>query len=320
MKNTRGFTLVELLVVIAIIGALIALLLPAVQGAREAARKVQCRNNLKQIGLALLNYESFFRQLPPGSLATENGGYGHSWWLRVLPVIEQQSIHGTFDQSAHHTGWVGGAAWAGNPDNRVALRNKFFPFMDCPSSDLPDFSLDTPEHGFAKVMSATYTGVAGSAEHHTARSKSRTGGAAGRISWGGMLIAQRSIALSEVLDGTTNTLMVVEQSDYCVDEQGALSDCRSDCFHGFPMGWGEDGWERIFNTTCVLHGVGEKNSDAEGVPGNCGPNRPIQSAHDGGAFVALADGSVQFLAEAVDLLTLYRLADRDDGQLISGAF
>ncbi len=122
MRFRRAFTVVELLVVIAIIGMLVTLLLPAVQAAREAARRTQCLNNLKQISLAILNYESIHRVLPEGGLATDTGGYGHSWWLRILPVIEEQGIYGRFDKDAHYTGWVGGDNWGGNKEN---LRGQF---------------------------------------------------------------------------------------------------------------------------------------------------------------------------------------------------
>jgi hypothetical protein len=131
-----------------------------------------------------------------------------------------------------------------------------------------------------------------------------------------MLIVQRPVKLAQVSDGLSNTLLVAEQSDFCVDADGALLDCRSDCGHGFPMGWGDDGWERIFNLTCVLHRVNEKSFLALGVPGNCGPNRAIQSAHAGGALVAMGEGSIRFLDQELDIQTLYNLANRDDGNPI----
>ena len=89
-RQKLAFTLVELLVVITIIGILISLLLPAVQAAREAARRLQCQNNLKQIGLAIHNYENANGMFPPGGLSSKAGGYGFSWLVRILPYIEQR--------------------------------------------------------------------------------------------------------------------------------------------------------------------------------------------------------------------------------------
>lgn len=316
IQHPRAFTLVELLVVIAIIGILIALLLPAVQSAREAARRSQCTNNLKQIGLALHNYESAQKTFPPGGLTTITGGYGHSWWVRILPYIEQTAVYQRFDQNARYTGWVGGDAWSGNRYNREVLRNIEFAFMFCPSSTLPPLVLTSSDHDYANIMSPTYTGISGATDHPTAKDKNPVQSVDGRLSFGGALIMHKAVRLADITDGTTNTLFVGEQSDWCMTASGVKSDCRSDCWHGFCMGPGNDGWERAFNVTCVLHRLNEKSYDARGVPGNCGPNRPIQSIHPGGAHVLLCDGSVRFLSENLAVQTLYDLANRDDGHLL----
>src|SRR5262245_24963456 len=91
VKRTRAFTLVELLVVIAVIGILVALLLPAIQAAREAARRAQCLNNVKQVCLSVQNYESAHKAYPTGGTRTKASGsaYGHSWWIAVLPFMEE---------------------------------------------------------------------------------------------------------------------------------------------------------------------------------------------------------------------------------------
>src|SRR5687768_6007213 len=98
-SRQRGFTLVELLVVIAIIGVLVALLLPAVQAAREAARRTQCSNNLKQIGLAMHNYHDTHKQFPPAYVADSNGTPMHSWRVLILPYIEANHIYDRYDQT-----------------------------------------------------------------------------------------------------------------------------------------------------------------------------------------------------------------------------
>ncbi|MEZ6072126.1 MAG: DUF1559 domain-containing protein [Pirellulales bacterium] len=133
----RGFTLVELLVVIAIIGILIALLLPAVQAARESARRSACVNNLKQIALAVSNYEGVHRSLPPGDVtrATAADGtplpessffYGTNWAIAILPFIEQQAVFDQYDLSVTNT----------HPNNE-AVRRTFMPGYMCPSEPNP---------------------------------------------------------------------------------------------------------------------------------------------------------------------------------------
>ena len=263
-----GFTLVELLVVMAIISILISLLLPAVQAAREAARRSQCLNNLKQIGLALHNYQGAYKMFPPGGLSTASGSFGHAWLVRILPFIEEDSIYNQFDQTGVYS--VNGVAtgrlvedslpW--NRQNRDLLRDTIFPWMFCPSSTLDKLVL---RNLGANVMSSTYTGISGALDHQTTRDKNPTG-APGKISWGGVMLIDQGVDIAQVKDGTSHTIMVGEQSAWCVDDRGARIDCRSDCGYGFTMGPNrDDGWERHFNVTCVIHPVGEFSYLAYGV-------------------------------------------------------
>ena len=326
-----GFTLVELLVVIAIIGVLVSLLMPAVQMAREAARRSKCLNNLKQIGLATQNYLGTYGVYPVGALSTSAGGYGHAWLVRILPYIEEESIYDQFDQTSAVTGRLVPDSQPYNENNRRLLQNVNFSWMFCPSSTLDKLVLTNFGAQSPNVMSSTYVGISGAMGHPTTRQKNATG-APGFISWGGVMLAEPAatsstapsgaavlsagvaVTVAMIRDGTSHTMMIGEQSGWCIDDTGMRVDCRSDCGYGFPMGVSRnDTWERQYNLTCVIHPVGETSYLAYGVAGDCGPNRPLQSAHPGGAQVVLADGSAHFLSNSTDLQLLYNLANRDDG-------
>jgi len=316
-----GFTIVELLVVLAITGVLIALLLPAVQSAREAARRSTCSNNLRQVVLATLNHESTHHSLPSGGTITGRGAgaYGHSFWPYVLPYMDETVVFSRLElkgmaANTGNTGWLG---VGGNQTNARAIDKVEFPFMTCPSSNVDlTVTLDDPTADIATTIVALpqYVGIAGSVRHETARPVETIDGFQGKIGQGGALVVGKRISLRMMSDGTAKTLLIGEQSDWCQCDDGTLTLCESSCLHGFLMGPRIVSFSRQFNLTSLAHPVGDKRWTAEGVAGNCGPNRAIQSPHPGGAFVGLVDGSVHFLAEATDLEVLFALADRDDGQ------
>ncbi|MBN2294540.1 MAG: DUF1559 domain-containing protein [Pirellulales bacterium] len=322
-RPLHGFTLVELLVVIAIIGILIALLLPAVQAAREAARRMQCANNLKQVGVALLLYEASNGHFPPGGLSRTDNVAGSSWWVPTLAFIEQRVISDRFD---FEVGWP-------SPENHILLDKVYIHFMYCPSSTLPKLTTNTVQGGSAnQLMRPTYAGIAGATNHPTAYEFSGPANGStitGRISLGGVLIPWDSVKLSEISDGTSNTLVVGEQSGWIdsVPDTGAADgtrtsqesgDRRSDSCLSFMIGPMARVWtSRQFNLTHVHHRINERSAYAYGTLGSGAPNMPIQSVHPGGAQVLFADGSVHFLEEALDINALFNMANRDDGETVS---
>lgn len=320
MKSTNSrsaFTLVELLVVIAIIGILIGMLLPAVQQVREAARRAACANNLKQATLALLNYESAHEAFPQGNMPSLGSGWGHSFWVHSLAFCEQNNLYDAY--SFYENGWTGGN-WNSKP-NALALAGIEVPFMLCPSTSLPKFpdvnasvigSINSRPNA-AAGMKPCYTGIAGSAFHDTAWSGSR-----GIISSGGILINGDAQTFGSIPDGSSNTLLLGEQSEWMEYDDGTKVEVRSDGNHGFNMGSNRPNRNRQFNLTVLRHPINTKLvSAAPGCGGNTGANRPLLSAHPGGVNVSLGDGSIQFLNEYIELSVLFNLADRDDGNIVS---
>jgi len=242
MKRT-AFTLVELLVVIAIIGVLVALLLPAVQAAREAARRMQCSNGLKQIGLGMQNYHDTFNSLPFGARArfvnttsTNPAGqnWGPSWYVAILPFCEQKPLSDLME-SAQLT----------NPNlvdmtmtvGRMTFHahNQKIPWMLCPSSPLPQTEILRGGTQPTCVV-PSYVGISGATNHMSnviatelpfletrvkpgpaPTTATATGPATPQISqqaWGGMLTANECYGMSACIDGTSNTMLVSEKSDY----------------------------------------------------------------------------------------------------------
>ncbi|MBN1912757.1 MAG: DUF1559 domain-containing protein [Pirellulales bacterium] len=318
----RGFTLVELLVVIAIIGILIALLLPAVQAAREAARRMRCSNNMKQIGVALLNYETSYRCFPCYDGSAVYGKHMASWLTRILGPLGEGPIYESLDFSADlFIRWPAG----GHNPNRI-LEDQYFPFMDCPSSNLPDLVVDTYDGVSRKEMGTCYVGIMGAVYVNVdaqTRHASSVQGAVGEgwFSQGGVLVPEQRVRMADIRDGTTNTMMVGEQSDWCIDASGNKHDCRSGDQYGFAMGPCVDGGKpghglyRPFNYTTILYPINMTDWDAYGVKGvyTYGANRPILSAHPSGANGLLCDGSVHFFDEETELQILHNLGNKDDG-------
>lgn len=377
-----GFTLVELLVVIAIIGILVALLLPAIQAAREAARRSQCNNNLKQISLSLQNYHDVYKVFPMGAMhagyptnATPPVGslYGPSWWYGSLPFCENKNLYDKI-AALHKPGGSGGNFVASNFNlniltNGVGVLTTFSPdYMKCPSSPVPPMETQN-----GPLLCASYVGIAGGCDiDPNANATNPASGISGQYSGiglqppttsrtyynramcmmgsgivvgSGMLTIAEHQTMQSCADGTSNTMIVSEQSDY-LQSTSATDSTR---YHGDP-GWNGTGnagntnvaggfitgtmqWKNVtngftvldaFNLTVVRFRPNYKKVIGPGGTNNgpgCsemhGINNPLQSPHPGGVLAGLVDGSVQFISQTTDLGVVLRYAIRDDGQAVS---
>ena len=326
MNKSKGFTLVELLVVIAIIGVLVALLLPAVQTAREAARRMQCANNLKQIGLAFHNYENTFKVLPPETMATGGGAHGATAFVFILPQMEQGPLWdalASVGMGAQVSWWMGSANATHTPRMRAALDAFTVPGYRCPSSQFPKYQTV----GGARMMVPCYAMIAGSNLHDTV---DRRGANGGHCSGGGLFTGSIARRFAECSDGTSNTFMVCEQSNWVNNEKNVFRTAfeSSGPWMGvknsrIPAGdgtWSSSGAHdtggintdmRSYAMTTIRDAPNPRGTAS--YMGNVNCNTPLTSAHPNGVNAVLADGSVRYVTNNIDLITLKSAADRDEG-------
>lgn len=318
-NKKRGFTLIELLVVIAIIAILIALLLPAVQQAREAARRTECKNNLKQLGLAVHNYHDVYGGFPISThTANPGAGWGNSFWVGLLPYFDQAPLYNQWQMEGTHTGWVDQNANNGALANQLLIK----PF-NCPSSPMPQFG---PGRGNAPggINIPTYAGMAGTVGGISIGTNAVPAAPAnghGQFGQNGFFQHYKWIKMKDLTDGTTNTICIAEQSDFCVDTtNGSEWDCRSsggNPGYGWPMGCAGI-HDRQHNMTTLQYQPGQKEFAGRpaGLNTDIGANMPIQSAHEGGLQLLLGDGSTRFMSENIDFQTALKLAARRDKQTV----
>ena len=295
-----GFTLIELLVVIAIIAILVALLLPAVQQAREAARRSQCKNNLKQIGLALHNYHDVNSQLPPSEIHNSmtsqswHNQVGH-WGIFLLPYVDQENMYNKVD---FNNNGISSGANAGDRvgNNLEVIQNKYTAFL-CPS------------HPYDKHVFHTCCGnVAG---YEGERIMHYYGVVSDQLSngtaWGspatnnGMFRQNGSIRIRDLLDGSSNTAAVAEVIGFQI-QSGTVATPVLDTGRG---------WR------CHNHAYFGLGPNAGFTINDYAEGHYAGSFHAGGAHILLADGAVRFVSENVSLTDIWRpLASIQDGNVI----
>lgn len=305
--RSRAFTLIELLVVIAIIAILIALLLPAIQQAREAARRVQCKNNVAQLSLALQNYAMAHLVLPPGCvnptgpIRSEEKGYHYSWIAQLLPYIEEGNAFRKFDFSKS----------VYDPAQTQVVSHSI-PILGCPSSG-------------NRGWTTSYAGCHDSRETPI------------DVDNNGVLFLNSSVSFRDITDGRSHTIFLGE-----VGTAGALgwasgtnSTLRNTAagINGYDTSsfagsqndaprWVTAGSDEPTDESIVDEdGDGEPDKDEEGLTAH---DRLVlsvggfSSPHPHGGHFAFGDGSVRFLIDQIDQQTLSRLAQRADGELVEG--
>ncbi len=342
-KRRGAFTLIELLVVIAIIAVLIGLLLPAIQKVREAANRMKCSHNLKQIGLAMHNYHDANGRFPPGA----TGHWTAGWAALVLPYIEQANAYNLLDLSK--------PIYVPNPQklfNRDNYNNLMVGVYVCPSSPLP--AMIVPEDAIGpftvNILAGNYVGIMGAPASPT-DFRDPTGGRrvancsvrapiqcnfGGFVASNGVLYPGSRIRIADITDGTTHTIMVGEQSDwgsagpgFCTSTTAAKPqlDIRQAKRAGIWSGSGGPGtppvegwngcWAEGGSIITVRYPISQKTriNFQDGIA-RYGWNTPLQAVHPGGANVLRCDGGVSFLATSTSFDVVKWLCIRDDGQVI----
>ncbi len=359
-SKRRGFTLIELLVVIAIIAILIALLLPAVQQAREAARRTQCRNNMKQIGLALHNYHDIHLSFPPGRMSPgKDGGNGECWygWIsplkHILPMIDQGNIYNQLD---HHETRVRN----GSPlcQKNAFVANLALPAYMCPSD--PGHQSGVNTNSYRANFGVTVGGGRNFGDQDqvdpvfTPRIAGEMDGALG-----GMFTDSAGVPIRRVTDGTSNTVIYAERlvgrpdtssiyiGNYMYRNQGTniittsspanttalvLSECAAAFAAGpLPSDFRGDfgytsGDDPAWYYSSYQHGAYNHILTPNSAQYDCGsgsiPDSPhevaimsARSTHTGGVQCALADGSVRFVSDSIDLGVWQAAGTRAGGEV-----
>lgn len=330
----RAFTLIELLVVIAIIAILVALLLPAVQQAREAARRAQCKNNLKQIGIAMHNYHEVHGMFPASMMST-TGTYNWShgslgtYFVRMLPFMDQEPMFNALDFEARNYAWNAPNLEAQVDADGKLYRRYVIPGLLCPSDDIPslighsavsNYSLSMGNQSMPGLGSTGFgpactlypgndfqTGIAG---HGNVADPRYISGIVGRFNW--------AASFRDITDGTSNVIAAGEIRPNCGDHH------RNGWFH-FNALW--TATTAPVNFPIICHLEQGYNTPGTVLPDgtvatacnhwrNWQTSQGFKSRHPGGAHFLLSDGSTRFISENIDYITYQRLGDRRDGKAV----
>ena len=307
----RAFTLIELLVVVTIIGILIALLLPAVQAAREAARRIACCNNLKQIGLALQGFHEAKKCFPVGTALKgypngtsppvnllSSGPYRPGVFAMILPYLEQDALYRSLRMDL-----------AIDEDVNVALGKTIIPIYLCPSSD-HIYGLQKAPHSLPLADSSMrfavidYNGLNGANRLFSAAPS------AGQLQDHGGFAERQQLSFADFVDGTSQTIDVVETVNFG----------RGVWIHGRPhynqAAYAINSLNGYNNTPNSVHPDGSNNGGpGKGTAGTWG----ISSSHPGGANTLFVDGSVHFLTDSLSAETLTALSTRDGREVVDGS-
>lgn len=326
MNSKRGFTLVELLVVIAIIGILIGMLLPAVQQVREAARRTACSNNLRQLTVAMHNYESTWSHFPAGILSlpvNENSADdvfwnpGFSWNALILPQIEEQGQFDTLAQLSENfraPRWWGGDPWTDH------AKNSFDNFI-CPSC--PMERINPKRGGNGGHAKSNYVGVIGPKSawnqdqisnlnqiSFTDDAPVDTDEQRIRLDYPGILYVNSEVAHRDILDGSSNVLLIGERDGKIMgtDTNGEIRQRAAST------------WCGVDNVTWVDNHLGPTDSDPKWTINSIAIGFkeqfvPFTSSHPGGCNFSRSDGSVIFVPDSISGTVYERLGDKADGEI-----